>query len=344
MNKKNRLMQKLLLSFMTTIIFFLMAFAVGELWARKKYAMLNLVDTAAWEGRKGDYFTYDETLGWKGKPGVAGPHGSGCYITHNDRGYRDTPWDVHTDKIKVLLLGDSNMWGYGVNDDEYPGALLNAMNPDVRWFNAGMNGYGTDQQYLTFLRVKDELKPDWTVLVVCGNDRRENTSKRVRNYDKPYFTVENDALVLQNVPVPHSEKGGASRTPIPLAVFKKTHSYLLYHFSRIYEHRVSRDKSSGKHRSKNLKVDSDPTHAIVKALFDAANGHLIVIPMSVDKPLAAFCKNEGIPFADMSKSRARQPGPLQYPSGAPKHAHWTPEGNRVAARFIYDATMPYLKK
>jgi lysophospholipase L1-like esterase len=304
-----------------------------------------LEETLKWEGKQGDYFTYDSVLGWKGKPDVEGMHGSGVWISHNERGFRDTPWDLDTDKTRVLLLGDSNMWGYGVEDDEHPAALLNAWTPDIRWFNAGMNGYGTDQQYLSFLKLQPVVQPDWTVLVVCGNDRKENNRMRVRGYNKPYFSVEDGELVRHNVPVPQPEMGENLYTPIANRVFSRTHSYLLYHIAQALDSRMDRSTDRPVRKPKKIGADTpaDPTLPLIGALHEAAGGRLLVMPMTTDDEMEAYCRNNNIPFADLSRTEARQPGPLQYPGGAPKHGHWTPEGNRVAAEFILESVKPYLE-
>ncbi|NCC49973.1 MAG: hypothetical protein EOM20_02030 [Spartobacteria bacterium] len=330
--RRTRLRQKILLCIASILLVLFMAILLGELYCRNRYGMLN--DILNGQANKGDYFMYDSELGWKGRPNVSGLHVSGSHITHNDRGYRDTPWDIDTTKKRVLLLGDSNMWGYGVEDDEHPAALLNEKPPHIRWFNAGMNGYGTDQQYLTFLRIAPELKPDWTVLVVCGNDRKENQHRRIRGYDKPYFSINEGALVLSNVPVPKPEID--HDLPLATRAFKKVHSYLLYHIAQAIDSRANTEANQ------LVRDTEDPTELIVKALYDAAEGRLLVCPMVADRQLLGFCREAGIPVADMSATDAAQPGPLQYPGGAPKHGHWTPEGNRVAAEFIFSSLRPYL--
>jgi len=340
--KKAGCLKKLALSLFSMILVFVLTILAAELYCKKRYSMLD--ETLKWDGKKGDYFTYDANLGWKGKPYVAGLHGSGVHISHNAGGHRDTPWDIDTDKTKVLLLGDSNIWGYGVEDNEHPTALLNAKTPHIRWFNAGMNGYGTDQEYLTFKELAPQLQPDWSVLVVCGNDRKENACRRVRGYNKPYFIVEDGALVRHNDPVPEPAEGENLYTPIANRVYRKTHSYLLYHISQALDSRMDTEanKPARLPKKQRGKYSQDPTLLLVQALYDAADGHLLVCPMTKDQEMADYCKEHGIPFADMSQTDAAQPGPLQYPGGAPKHGHWTPEGNVVAADFIWKSLQPYL--
>jgi hypothetical protein len=55
--------------------------------------------------------------------------------------------------------------------------------------NAGVSGYGTDQQFLLMKRLWNDVNPKYVVLTFCvDNDRDDNTSSyRYRKYHKPYF-------------------------------------------------------------------------------------------------------------------------------------------------------------
>lgn len=315
----------------------------GELYCRRLYGKLEQGPSGPQD--KGVFFMFSPELGWKGVPNVSSRHGSGVWVTQNERGFRDTPWDLDTPKRRVLLLGDSNMWGYGVGDDEYPAALLNRAVPSVRWFNGGMNGYATDQQYLLFKQLKPVVKPDLTVVVYCGNDRSENTSRRVRGYNKPFFTLQDGKLVPEGVPVPTPPEGDALWVPVPDQLFEKTGSYLLYHISQIIEARRSKKKAAEDKTPKVLAgtAGEDPTEALVKALFEEADGKMLLVLISADEGLTELCRRENIPLLDMSATPAGQPGPNTYPGGRPKYGHWTPKGNRVAAELIGRAAMDLLR-
>jgi lysophospholipase L1-like esterase len=314
----------------------------GELYCRRLYGTLEQGPSGPQD--KGVFFVFSPELGWRGAPHVSSRHGSGVWVTQNERGFRDTPWDLETTKRRVLLLGDSNMWGYGVGDDEYPAALLNRGVPSVRWFNAGMNGYATDQQYLLFKQLKPIVRPDLTVLVYCGNDRSENMSQRVRGYNKPFFTLENGRLEARNIPVPAPPEGDALWVPVPDRMFDKTGSYLLYHVSQIIEARKSKLKAAREKTPKVLAgtLGEDPTEAIVKALNEEADRHFLLVLISADEGLTELCRRENIPLLDMSDTPAGQPGPNTYPGGRPKYGHWTPRGNRAAAELIGRAVMDRL--
>ncbi len=318
--------------------------AAGEAYCRRLYGEMD-TDNVAANASKG-FFTYCPRLGWRGNPNVSMRHNSGAWVTQNEHGFRDTPWDLDAGQPRVLLLGDSNMWGFGVDDDEYPAALLNRDHGEVRWFNGGMNGYGTDQQYLLFRELQPRLKPDLTVLVMCGNDRSENTSKRVRGYNKPYFELKGGELVHRNSPVPAPARTDNLWVSPPDEIYRKTGSYLLYHAVQVVEARKNRggDEETGVAKQLASSSAEDPTEALVAALNRAAGGRLLVALITPDEGVSELCRREGIACLEMEPEGGWQEGVLAYPSGRPKYGHWTPEGNRLAAELIGQAALKQLAK
>jgi lysophospholipase L1-like esterase len=132
-------------------------------------------------------------------------------VTHNSRGNR-TP-EVTTAKPaevrRVVLLGDSNTWGYGLADDETVGARLTdvlAGGPG-RWevINLGVTGYGTDQEYLKLLVQGVDYAPDWVVVVYFHlNDVPDSLATLAYGVEKPRFWLRDGRLCLGNVPPPVS--------------------------------------------------------------------------------------------------------------------------------------------
>ena len=340
-------MEKKKIAFSLVLLGFLLLLAAavwgaGEAYCRKLYGEMDTDNVAANQSK--GFFTYCPVLGWRGNPNVSMRHNSGSWVTQNEHGFRDAPWDLDTKKPRVLLLGDSNMWGFGVDDDEYPAALLNRDHPQVRWFNGGMNGYGTDQQYLLFKELQPTVRPDLTVLVVCGNDRSENTSRRVRGYNKPYFEVEDGKPVLRNSPVPAPATTDALWVSAPDEIYLKTGSYLLYHAAQVLEARKNRGQNEDAGLAKQLATPSkeDPTEALVRALNEEAGGRLLVALITPDKGLSELCQRENIACLEMEPETGWTVGVLAYPGGRPKYGHWTPAGNRVAADLLGPAALAKL--
>lgn len=92
---------------------------------------------------------------------------------HRYKEYNKADFD-NTQYKKVLLLGDSFMFGYGVNmEDHIATHVENMLNKDDNLFsviNAGVGGWGTLQETAY---AKDNFRlfnPDFIVLLFCGND------------------------------------------------------------------------------------------------------------------------------------------------------------------------------
>lgn len=152
---------------------------------------------------------YHSSYGWVGRPDIDAPLRQASFsihIQHNHLGQRDSelPESIPRKK-RMLVIGDSFVWCYGVEINDCFVDRLEKLHPDWDIINGGIAGTGTDQQYL-YLRDKlAELKPDVVLLLVIQNDFQDNTKSQHNNYFKPYFTLENNQLLQQQqqpVPLP----------------------------------------------------------------------------------------------------------------------------------------------
>jgi hypothetical protein len=120
------------------------------------------------------------------------------------------PFEKPAGASRIVLLGDSQAWGYGVADDETIAAQLEARlaadapaGPRPEVVNLGVSGYGTDQAFLKFLIDGLRYAPDEAVFVVFKNDLVENGVTRYWGVEKPRFFIEvqdGGGLCLGNVP------------------------------------------------------------------------------------------------------------------------------------------------
>lgn len=151
----------------------------------------------------------DPLLGWRNRPGLAGPYGGDeflTWVTINPDGQRGPshPFARVAGKRRIAVLGDSQTWGDGVADDETFIALLDG--GDTELLSFATPGWGTDQQLLVLDNQAARFRPDVVVLALfIGNDLNDNVNRGTFQYPKPYFTLEDgDRLVLRGVPVPYS--------------------------------------------------------------------------------------------------------------------------------------------
>ena len=157
-------------------------------------------------------YRYDPVTGYAGLPDVRWLAPWGTVVTQNARGERgpDVP-RARGASPRVVLLGDSQTWGFGVGDDETLGArLAEALgrlgHPGTEVVNLGTSGYGIDQSVLAWAVRGQDYAPDVVVFTFFAkNDLEETASVRSHGVAKPVFVRRDGGLCLANVPVPRAE-------------------------------------------------------------------------------------------------------------------------------------------
>ena len=82
--------------------------------------------------------------------------------------------DVHTQRMKIFVIGDSFTHALEASDDKtYYAVMGDALDAEV--FAYGVIGYGTLQEYLVFDRYLDEVKPHLILWQFCSNDFVNNS-------------------------------------------------------------------------------------------------------------------------------------------------------------------------
>jgi hypothetical protein len=101
------------------------------------------------------------------------------HVRSNTQGLRMTEdVDVSKQRQRILCIGDSNTFGYGVHtQDTYP-ALLARQFPQWEVLNAGISGYTISDELGLFRERARYAAPDITVLQVTHNDIIELTAYR----------------------------------------------------------------------------------------------------------------------------------------------------------------------
>jgi hypothetical protein len=138
-------------------------------------------------------------------------------VKTNSMGLRGKEYDLGSPSQKrVLLLGDSFTFGYGVNvEANFASKLEELLNDNGNnWIviNAGHGGWGTLQESLYANDHFDLFKPDIIVLTFCGNDPSDDLLFSQKRHD--------------------SEKG---ILPFPGKVFIRQHSHLYRFIFRTYK-------------------------------------------------------------------------------------------------------------
>jgi lysophospholipase L1-like esterase len=159
------------------------------------------------------FWKYDSLLGWAHKPGQGGIFETPQFRTTvriNEEGLRDREhsYERQNDVERILVLGDSFAWGYGVEESERFSQLLEA-SLGVEVINAAVSGYSTDQELLWYRSEGIKYETDLVMVVMAGNDVGDNDRELVSTiYYKPRFALEDGHLVPKGYPVPKTSTQG----------------------------------------------------------------------------------------------------------------------------------------
>lgn len=295
----------------------------------------------------------DAYLGWIGKPNVRLRYHRPEFDTlvqHDAGGWRqpDPPRPQDATE-RVLVLGDSFTWGWGVSQGEvFTDRLQAALPATIAVFNRGIIGFGNAQEYLLLERELAATKYDVVVLMFFINDLADNTD--AKDGHRPYFELVDGQLVPRNQPA-------LARTS-PVQRFFKDHS-LAYLFIETELGLIKRrfageaDDERSYKEAGAVEFHSLPGYAVTTRLLSemhrlvrehGAQFVIVYVPQRSEFQLDApypfvqavhamvddVAAREHIPLIDLSPSFRQQAmtgSELVYPIDA----HWTPAGHRLAA-------------
>jgi hypothetical protein len=258
-------------------------------------------------------YRYDAELGWAPVPNSSSVVTTArtIHVRHNSLGFRDIEFERDA-RPRMLFIGDSFVWGVDAEANERFTDLLRSRISNYATVNAGVSGYGTDQEYLLLRRIWAKIQPSIVVLIFCtANDRLDNgTNTRYDGYQKPYFVIANDgAPVLRGQPVPISRQLYIKQN------WLVRHLWLARVVAFVYV----------EIRHPQVYVP-DPTERIVSMLreFVEAHGARLMVGLQFnDDKLAQHLQRERIPFVTFDGAEA-------YSSRY--GGHWTPAGHKLVAQ------------
>jgi lysophospholipase L1-like esterase len=175
---------------------------------------------------------YHPLLGWVNKPDyrdiVKIDDDHDFFITHNSKGLRDREHDyARPDGVKrVLVLGDSFVWGFGVEDNEVLTSVLESRSDTIEAINCGVSGYGTDQALLFYTDKAYKYDHDLVVYAFYANDLAELSRTISYGYPKPMFVPGSDPFTVTNVPVAKTTETERKLFGNPVTLFGKVKKFL----------------------------------------------------------------------------------------------------------------------
>jgi len=285
------------------------------------------------------FWQFDNLLGWSQIPGqkAAFRHPDfSTWVEINSLGLRDREYSVvRNTKKRMLVLGDSYGWGFGVNNNEIFTELLEARHPDWEIINASVSGYGTVQQYLYLAQRGILLKPDMVLLLFNDNDFQDSVGITEYWYNKPIVTKTDEGYAITGLPV------------APQTLHQQLDVFFLGNFY------IARGLYSTLEIPVNLLVDlfsSEPPHGEIDSL--EATGFVLGKMMALDQSqqiqtvivetplsdikhtaIAAQCVKYAVPCLHL-KDTFRVGKKIQWHFEHDRH--WNQTGHRMAADAVDD--------
>lgn len=289
-------------------------------------------------------FVHDPLLGWRPAPGAMVRQTSEEFdvtLRINSQGVRadrEIPPEPPPGVRRIVGLGDSFLFGHGVELEESFLALLEEMLPGTETVNLGVQGHGTDQHLLMLETRGLRFQPDLVLLGLYTPEIERNAGAFHRDTPKPFFRLDGQgSLVLENVPVPREGEAfptppeglaGRSRLLSRAGTFLSRHGFgTVWDVTAAILERM--EASSAAAGAELLVVVIPPQYAVQgDAVERLSQRHTVSV-------VGGMLEDLGLEHVDVmpalaEHARERPEETLYFP----KDGHLTPAGNRVVAREI----------
>lgn len=284
--------------------------------------------------------------------------------SHNSLGFRGSKeyrYEKQTDH-RLLFLGDSFTYGFGVNDDQTFPYLTEKYLLDehlsIEVVNTGASGKGTDYELKLFQVLGYKYKPDLTILCFTANDfidneRGEYFSVSPQGEISPKTLKAGRGIIkniLYAVPgynwlVSWSQAANLVKEASVKWFFRQADPIVLKQGGLVFAHP---ELHQGYATEGNRKLTEIYIKYIIKSVRDAGSSLMIVyVPMSME--VEAYRKNRQISsdeaaFTKIVKTQGERIfslTPVLAASEEPidrlyfrNDGHWTVSGNTVVARYL----------
>lgn len=174
-------------------------------------AALRLTGAGSMVISYGSMYQNDPAAGWTCSPNSNErfylPGAFDVRIVCNSKGLRDSEKDYAKapGTRRILMLGDSFIWGHGVENSAMVSTVLQDMLPGCETVNFGVKGYSTVQEVVRLESEGVRYEPDMALLFFCWNDLEDNFDSK--DLSRPVAELEgDDDLRIVNSPVQNCYK------------------------------------------------------------------------------------------------------------------------------------------
>ncbi|MEQ9619022.1 MAG: hypothetical protein RIG61_07580 [Deltaproteobacteria bacterium] len=312
---------------------------------------------------------YDEELGWTNIPNFEGylsdpKEGFNGFVKFDENGIRVNDNDFNAEGEAILMVGGSVTGGFEVDNNETYSAVLERLffenGCNYRVYNAGVNGYGTDQSLWLLERLLNIVKPKYVIYMFSSDDFVDNRSIKISNtlWGKPAFAFSNEELILVNRPSKKFEisyyayikytddgyditQGYINETQLSIRTFIKNNFALYYPLRNIYTYfKISPENRMEKEvRHEDFQV----LELILKSM--KKDGIELLVTSKTDKSDEEYI-DDLIRISDKLKIMYLNILPY-FPEDPANYrwkndGHWNEKGHLQAATALYELLKPRL--
>lgn len=282
---------------------------------------------------------YTELLGWQTSANQVFSQNHPVFGAVNystgKHGFRNFG-DINTEKLKVMVLGDSYTQAGQVSDGETYYQYLMNHSDSIELFAYGCGGYGSLQEYMIVDTYIDSIKPDLILWQFCSNDIINNS-----------HTLESQSFMNNNLMTRPYLIDGEIKMLFPkrdqgFTGYLVQSSYLLRLINtRVNLMRAKSDDSIEKHLTDDhpLMVESKNTTKEIFEKLKTRIGNTPVITFSVDElwenVFQEISESHGFNFVKgipQKVNQAKEKGMVV--DGTPLDAHWNNNGHSIAGASI----------
>ncbi len=155
----------------------------------------------------GRLFAGDDTLGWVIKPDRHARHRTRYFDVDyqtNGTGFRDAERDPapNPDIHRILLYGDSQVFGWGVPMAERFSNILEAGTPRLEVWNLAVPAYGLDQEVLLYESAGSAAAANEVMFLVSDATLRRLYQRDLHGRTKPVFELSTEGRLRSTRPAP----------------------------------------------------------------------------------------------------------------------------------------------
>jgi len=306
---------------------------------------------------------YDEELGWVNLPNVniEDMYGPGIHLKTNAQGFRndeDFEIKIPNNKLRVICSGDSFTLGYGVDNNNTWCQLLASIDDRLQTVNMGQGGYGVDQAYLWYKRDGTKLEHDIHLFAFITSDFKRMQHDTFEGYGKPLIKLRDNALIIDNTPVPRRAYYVPWLTSNRESIDKLRSVQLLH--TIFFQHDADeeeREAPTDKRQEASVEFVAEKILKDLQHINGSKNSTLVLVYLPVrgdDQPsektnlwreyVRLASKRTGTLFVDLVDEIGKLPpdethalfiaeDEIDFPGAA---GHYTAKGNKFVAEILYD--------